>query len=459
MSRVGKVSIRFLSVVLAILLGTVVVAQTPGWVTDHQANYPSAFYITGVGIDTALAEAKEKARAEIAGQIRSTIHSEITDIEEELQIEGTSTLRSEFTQKIREVTEVTLSGVTYPKSEQRGGSYYVLAVLDKSQYLQDINVRLDDRLGELTGKHSAIRNHLMNGDVLPVYRQLDELEESLQEFVGLRSIYNSVSEIAYDQKPDFTLSGLRSEAAAVIQTVSLSVVRGENQTGELGEPLPDPIVVQANATHSGKTIPVSGLVLAFRDAAGNTLGEREIDSDGRAEIQPVAFPDHSPDRGVVNVSFTSLPSPELRAALRNKRLQVNYGIRPPDYTFHVEVLSDGTNDLEPIRQQLMSLLSDMGFTISRNAPAAIRISVTSSQNREVKGFAGTQHLSEITLGLHLIDRSTDVQLGQQTLTGRGMSNNDPSEARSMALRNTSFSSAEFATLIAATKEKLDGLYK
>ncbi|MBS1272595.1 MAG: hypothetical protein MAGBODY4_01742 [Candidatus Marinimicrobia bacterium] len=434
-----------------------VMAQAPSWVTNPQKTYPADQYITGVGIDPDLAAAKSKAKAEIASQIQATIQSEITDIEQEITVEGSSSIRSDFTQQIKEITNVSVTGVTYPKSKQKGEQYYVLAVLDKSQYLQDIRAKLQTKMSALQDLHSSIESQLESGGIYTALENYDKLTSQLNEYLGLRSIYNSVSATPYPDALSFSLNSVWTDIISLIRSIELQPVSGGGQTAKPGEKLMNPVEVKVIYTSGEKTIPVAGIELRFENSDGSEIAEMETNSSGKASVTPVAVPGDAPTEGRIEVTFAPMRFPSLRKNLRTKSLTIPYTIEQPSYTFRLEVTGAAAEN-EAIKKSLQQALSALGYTISAEAPAKLKTEVKITSSREVKGFAGTQHMAEAQATVKLIAVSSEDLLGQAQFTGRGMSNDSGEAAESMAYNRIEFSTGKLTRLFSNNSDKLAPLF-
>ncbi|HKJ69978.1 MAG TPA: LPP20 family lipoprotein, partial [bacterium] len=366
--------------------------ETPGWITTAGQEYPSSFYITGVGINPELDAAKQQAKAEVAAQIRSTVQSEITDIEQEISVEGETTSRSDITQKIREITDVTVSGITYPRTDNRNGQYYVLAVLDKQQYLRDIQMKLDDQVSELVDLRSSIDAQLDRGGLLTSLENFDALSDQLEEFVSLRSIFNAVSSSAYANTPEFTLNAIWTELVAHTRTVDISIISGANQSANLGAPLARPVTARITYQRAGSRIPAIGIPVEFRNSDGSVITRKSTDDNGEASVSSVsAIPGESPNRGRVEAGFGSMPFPVLRQNLRMKSAGIEYGINQPSYTFAVQIVPAGKSNT--FTETLRKGLSALGYSLQDEAPVILRANLSVSNSREVSGFAGKQYLA------------------------------------------------------------------
>ncbi len=451
---------HYLSLLSAIFFvsGTVL-AQLPSWAVNPQNMYPTQLYITGVGVSEDLAAAKKQAKAEIASQIQTTIKSEITDIEQEMQFEGSTTAKSDFTQKIQEITEVSISGVTYPKSEEQDGKFYVLGVLDKEQYLQDINAQLNTKFSAIMDLNSSIQDQLSGGGVLTALENYQKLTDQLNEFYGLRSIYNAVNSSPYSKEMPFSLNSVWTDIISLIRSIQISTVDGDNQTANIGQPLPEPVVAKVTYSKDGESVPVSGLMLKFENSDGSTLGKQETDSDGKASIRVTAVAGNSPTRGSVEVTFASMPFASLRKNLRTKRVTFHYTIKQPSYSFQLHVTKDGSHLDSQFMKNLQQGLSSLGYTITDDAPVSVVADVNIIKSRQMSGFAGTQYMAEAQANVKLVENRTGNVIGQTQLTGRGLDSGSKDNAENMAIDRIDVSRSKLSQLFGDASSKLQVIYK
>jgi len=440
------------------LINVAAQAQLPTWVTSPQDQYPTSKYITGVGISEDLAAAKKQAKAEIASQIQTTIKAEITDIEQEMQFEGATTARSDFTQKIQEITEVSISGVTYPESDERNGKFYILGVLDKQQYLRDIAAQLNTKFSSLNDLYSSIRDQLDGGNVLTALENYQTLTDQLNEFFGLRSIYNTISSVAYGQEPPYSLNSVWTDIITLIRSIQINPVGGEGQTAKPGQQLRQPVAVQVTYSKDGKTVPVSGMVLEFENSDGSQIDKKETGSNGQASVKPIAVSGNSPTRGTVSVTFASMPFASLRKNLRTKRTTIAYTIEQPTYSFRLEVTREGESLNSQFKRNLQQALSGMGYSIAGDAPVKLVAEVNITNSRQMSGFAGTQYMAEAGATLKLVNVRSGEVLGQTQLTGRGMDTGSMEKAENMAIDRIDVSRSKLSQFFANTSSQLQQIY-
>ncbi len=431
--------------------------QTPAWITTVEQEYPGSFYITGIGIHEELDAAKQQAKAEVAAQIRSTVQSEITDIEQEISVEGETTSRSDITRKIREITDVTVSGITYPRTDTRNGKYYVLAVLDKQQYLQDIQVKLDDQVKALVELRSSIGEQLDQGGLLTSLENFNTLSDQIEEFVSLRSIYNAVSSTPYASTPEFTLNAIWTELVSLTRTVDISIMGGQNQTARLGESLSQAVTARVTYQRGGFRIPAIGIPVEFRNSDGSVIARKSTDDNGEASASAEALPGESPHQGRVEAVFGSMPFPVLRQNLRMKSATTEYSISRPAYTFAVQIVAD--RESRTFMENLRNGLSDLGYAMQDEAPVILRAELSVSNTREVSGFAGKQYLAEAKATVALVNRESDTILGQTEFSGRGLSNQSSEQAETMAYDRIEVTRNGLTRLIANADNQLQMIYK
>jgi len=448
-----------MSLMSMLFLSTVAMCQLPSWTINPQDMYPTNRYITGVGVSEDLAAAKKQAKAEIASQIQTTIKSEITDIEQEMTFEGSTTAKSDFTQKIQEITEVSISGVTYPKSEEKDGKFYILGVLDKQQYLQDIRAQLNTKHSALMDLNSSVQEQLSEGGVLTALDNYQDLTGQLNEFYGLRSIYNSLNSAPYNQEMPFSLNSVWTDIISLIRSIQISPVNGDNQTANIGQQLSQPVVAQVTYSKDDSVVPVSGLMLKFENSDGSTIEKRETNSEGKSLARVTAVAGSSPTRGTVEVTFASMPFASLRKNLRTKSATFHYTIKQPSYSFRLRVTGDGSSLDSQFQRNLQQGLSSLGYTITSDAPVSVVAEVNIANHRQMSGFAGTQYMAEAQANVKLVENRSGDILGQTKLTGRGMDAGSMENAENMAVDRIEVSKSKLSQLIGDASTKLQAIYK
>ena len=429
------------------------------WVTNPQGEYPSAMYLTGVGISEDLSAAKKHAKAEIASQIQTTIKSNITDMERETSRRGETTSESDFRQRIQEITEVSISGVIFPKIEEKEGRFYVLGVLDKMQYLQDIRSQLNEMASAISDLHTSLYNEIASGGLLTALDNYRDMSQTMDEFVSMRSIYNAVSNGPYPQRFDFNLAAIESELTSVVRTAEIAVQSGENQNGTVGKYLPEPIAVKASYVYEETTLPAEGFYFQFQNSDGSTVTKLEANNQGEARARIIAIPGQVTGQGHVTVSFASMPYGILNKNLRNRETSVAYTLYQPRYDFTLQLV-DGTPEAnEQFKSVIESELTQMGYAIKNDSPARLQVRLGIATSQSISGFAGGQYMAEARATVKLIESTSGAVLGQTEFIGKGLHKDSQDAAESMAFKNISIERNKLIQLIAGAESRLANIYE
>ncbi|MBD3276021.1 MAG: hypothetical protein GF372_11965 [Candidatus Marinimicrobia bacterium] len=428
------------------------------WVTNPQAEYPHAMYLTGVGISEDLSAAKKHAKAEIASQIQTTIKSNITDIERETSRRGEITSESDFRQRIDEITEVSISGVIYPKIEEKDGRYYVLGVLDKMQYLQDMRSQLDEMASAISDLHTSLHSEIAGGGLLTALDNYRDMSEIMEEFVSVRSIYNAVSNGPYPQRFDFTLAAIETELVSIARTAEISVQSGENQNGTVGKYLPQPVEVKTTYAHDGTTFPAAGFYIQFQNSDGSLITKVEANDQGTARARIIAVPGQVTGQGQVTVSFASMPYGILNKNLRNREVVIPYSLHQPKYDFTLQLVDGNLDANEQFKSSIESELTKMGYALRNDSPARLQVRLGIATSQSVSGFAGSQYMAEARATVKLIESTSGAVLGQTEFIGKGLHKDSRDAAESMAFKNIRIERNKLIQLIAGAESRLADIY-
>lgn len=429
------------------------------WVTNPQADYPHALFLTGVGISEDLSAAKKQAKAEIASQIQTTIKSNITDIERETSRRGEISSESDFRQRIQEITEVSISGVVYPKTEEKDGRYYVLGVLDKMQYLQEIRSQLDEMASAISDLHTSLTDEIARGGLLTALDNYRDMSEIMDEFVSVRSLYNAVSNGPYPQRFDFSLAAVEAELISVVRTAQITTQNGENQNGTVGKYLPQPVEVKTTYTYNGTDFPAEGFYLQFRNSDGSIVTRVEANNQGEARARIIAIPGQVMGQGEVTVSFASMPYGIVNKNLRNREIVIPYTLYQPEYDFTLQLVDGNLQANEQFKSSLESELTQMGYAIKNDSPARLQIRLGISTSQSVSGFAGSQYMAEARATVKLIESTSGAVLGQTEFIGKGLHKDSQDAAESMAYKNISIQRENLIQLIAGAESRLADIYE
>ncbi len=186
-------------IILVLIFSCTTSEKKPDWISGSSSNYPSSRYLLGVGraqetsnpaYDQTLAD--ERARAELARQIKSRIKSELSArAEEELNRLGADELRR-FSQHISSAifssADVELLGVEIKERyyDAKEGVYYTLAVLDRERTCELLSEKISSNLAEIKGLLELEQNQEKENPLLAL-SYLIKARKKLEQTIGLNA--------------------------------------------------------------------------------------------------------------------------------------------------------------------------------------------------------------------------------------------------------------------------------
>ena len=130
--------------------------KRPDWVDGESSEYPSSFYMTGVGYAPDRQTAENKARAEISKIFYSKINASNRAYEEYLQTTYKGKSKTRESISIEDITKVStqkvLSGVLIAQVYQQSRPeklFYALAVLDREQSKRILRQKIEQLDGDI----------------------------------------------------------------------------------------------------------------------------------------------------------------------------------------------------------------------------------------------------------------------------------------------------------------------
>ncbi|MFB6347103.1 MAG: LPP20 family lipoprotein [bacterium] len=230
-------------------------SKLPNWVDSPESKYPSKQYLTGLGSGSSLAEAKEKAKSEIANIFSQTIKSsqELRQTVEETVKNDKRQIVEEVQQRSRITVEsaAELIGVKIEETAevfQDGRSRnYALAVLDKNQATTLYQDRYQNHQEQLRDNY---RSYTQTNNPIQQLRLLAEARKRAEKARQFRNYYAVLTSLGGEAKSSgesISEEKLRSNASQFKQRMQENLEASERgddssrQTSEsqsFSEPLP-----------------------------------------------------------------------------------------------------------------------------------------------------------------------------------------------------------------------------
>ncbi len=431
-------------------------AQVPDWAkTYNHKKYPTSRYFLGVGIAKDKNEAIELARADVAKQIQIKIEQELESIESEFREGERAFIKSETSARTKSMVTETVTGIQVVETKQVKENFYVLAVLNRAQYLSGLEVQMDEILQKTEQLVSNARELTTQGKVFAAVNNYLDAQNTIPEFYTKSALYTALSAQKYPNLSQFTGPGIIAELRTVLANINLKLIEGANQRGQVGKPLPRAVLLQVVYQKNGQEIGVSNFPVVAQYLNGNIIQRLESNPDGKVAFQIVAVPtDAGGDRGSVcfKLDLNRLPE-EMRNALSKSEIVVEYDLENVGLAFAVKVSPHDTQLVPSLASDLQQLIVTNGYSIAYDAPYYLESALTVVNQKEIPTPAGKQYLVEIRLRLNLRYTGNNTLLNSLEVSGKGLDTQSPQVAIEKAYRNARIGKEKLAAFLQSAAGK------
>lgn len=369
-------------------------SSRPDWVDGGWGSrYPEALYIVGLGVASGSGEesedrqkADQRARAEIAKQIRVEIAQQIVDIERE-ERRGDGTIEASGSTEVvsHSSVDLTLEGVQIRSRwvDPEKGTAYSLAVLDREEAASRLAAAVDRSIEKGMEWDRLSREYRERGDLVLELKALAQAWGFFWKASQDDQIYNIVrsERDPLHRKPKAVppIGALQSRLLERISDIELQIIGGDQQRGEVGRPLAEKLRIRAVS----EGVPISGLPIYFSfisgrgeleeiaitDAAGEAASQVDrIDASGKSEnaIGAMVFPAALIDEEEWSSDFKAaqkdlkIPQVTFRYSLLT-RGSVRIGVR---------IDQEGLEGLKGslLEGEMIERLADAGFRVVDRSP-------------------------------------------------------------------------------------------
>jgi len=431
--------------------------RIPEWVgSGEHRDYPTESYFLGVGIAADRAAASDAARANLTKQIRVRIESELEAIESETQRGQRTEQRARVTSVTRSVVDETVAGIEIVEAVEAQGKFYVLAVLDKSQYLASLEVEMDRILAATTQLLEAARKASGSGHVMTAIENYQSAEAEIPRFYTQGALYTALSGRKYPNLENLNSAGIQTELRELLSRLDLRIAAGNQQTAKAGEQLPDALAVQALYRQpDGGEVAVMRLPVIAKYAGGERIARQETDKDGLAHFRVIATPtDAVGQSGAVKVYIDREKfSTELIEIISKSECVFYYSIERQDFRFAVHIVDRSGSRFTNVEETVAQMVNQSGYRVAQEAPLLIEGSLSIVNDREIDSPMGTQFFIEAVCHLQLKSRASGQTLASLKGQGKGMQMGSRSAAVEKAYRNIRFSESGFAAFLQSASHK------
>lgn len=263
----------------------------PEWVnTGGAAQYPSDFYITGVGgaevkySDTAAAQAESdsKAIAQVAKQIEVVIAQLSSSFEREVSSQtGDSVNQRDIWEKTAAYVKIKVEGVRIEKRhyDQMNNRLYSLAVLDRmaqGKMISNEITSLKTNAAALTAEAQKSKTTIQK-----VHRSVAAYGLAIKKMILAvrKNQYLGIiaPQMVHDDIPAM-LSGMQADVTDLMSQFSFEKSGGDSQKGIVGGNLPEPL--QLKVYYQNQPAPSIPVIFAFVRGTGNIDKRARSDKAG-----------------------------------------------------------------------------------------------------------------------------------------------------------------------------------
>ncbi|HDP68416.1 MAG TPA: hypothetical protein ENN20_07965 [Candidatus Marinimicrobia bacterium] len=439
-----------ITLLLICFFSTLVFSQMPDWaMTNTHKKYPSSKYLLGVGIADDKTQAIELARADVAKQIQVNIESELEAVEQEFRQDDRHTIKSAITSRTKSVVSETIAGIEIKEIEKKKGKYYALAVLNKANYLAGLEKEMADVSATVQQYIQSAQELASRGDLAAALEKYALAENETPDYYVKSGLYTALTGEHYQDSRAVSPAEIASAAQALISSLQIRILSGDNQRGKVGALLSEPITAEVFiADGAGQKTALQKIPVTVKYAGGETIGKFITGQHGTVSVTPVAAPGGAI---VFTPNFSEFPD-RYRDKILKINTVANYSLETGDLTVATKIM-DLSGKTDPLLNRIVGhMINANGVTIDPAAPLVIRGQLVISNEKLVPSPAGTQYFIEVELPLELFNIDSGVQLAAVSGPGKGLAVGSREQAIQRATENIRFSKSKFAAFLQAANQ-------
>jgi len=442
---------RPFSLIILSLVCATAAPKVPDWAkTNRHPKYPPAKYFLGVGISKDRTTAIESARADIARQIQVKIDAELQTVESEIQQGQRRQVSSEVLSRTRSSVSETIAGIEIAEVIEAKGQVYALAVLNKSRYLATLESGMEQIIQNTTTLLQSAQNQAAAGQILAAIEHYSQAARTIPEFYSKRSLYTALSGSSFPLAARYSATAILTEMNALLTSLQLQPVSGDNQNATTGQALPQPLIVRVVMRQKDDSwVGVARFPVKARYESGERIGLYESDPDGQVKMNVIAAATGQGGRaGVViaGLDFGQLAD-TLTTNLSKSELRFHYTISVSERRFNVHIVDRSGSAVPSVEKLVTALITENGHTVSDTARYQIEGQLAIIKENEVPTPSGKQFFVEASLQLSLIDRHGGAILASLSGRGQGLDVGSRTAAVEKAYRGIAISKKKMATFL------------
>ena len=409
---------------LSLIIFSLAFAKIPKWYTKTELpGYALDFYITGTGSGASYDEAITKAQATIASQLRVTIKSELTSIEKEINEDDRISYMNLFESTSNSIVNETVEGIEIIKKDKSEGVHYVFAVLNKEKYSAGLKAELDNLWNKIVSLTSNARELKRQGKIFASLENYTDTQELITPFYTKKAFYDAIAYSPYIITESISLGDLNSEIRGILAGVQVNLISGDNQTGKIGKPLPEPIILQVNYRLGapGDITPIPNMPLIIKYGDGNLVEKLTTDQYGKASCYVTTYSSGtSMGKIIARPNLYKLPA-LYRKYLNKAECIARFKIsEEKTLSFAVKIKDEKGKTLSTVERSLSRNVEKMGHIVNPESNVLLKGVVELISTEEMDGYAGKQYIAVSELSLSMVNLSNNEEIVSLTAKGKGM---------------------------------------
>lgn len=194
----------------------------PDWVNGNSSQFPAATYLTGHGQADTMAEARDRARAELAKNFSVNVSEQSTDTSSYSQNTAAGAAKNslDVSRNIHTRTEQVLTGVEISDTWQdpKGLQYYALATLSRAKAA----TALRQQIGDLdAGTASSLSQAQNSSDLFDKIAAAGQAVDAQQTRAGLQKELQVVDPSGMGIPSSWPLAKLQADRAALLKQLQV----------------------------------------------------------------------------------------------------------------------------------------------------------------------------------------------------------------------------------------------
>ncbi len=366
----------------------------PQWyLSGEVAGFDRETYLIGMGTGITKEDALAEAQGIIGSQIKVSVETTVETFSKEINSVDQSDYFETFLTQSTITSSETLTGSQIIRQEQISGTWYVAAALHKQRFLSQMQLTLQDLQAQIDQQLQHARSAATEGEIPAAMELYRKAFDTLVSSYTIRSYIEALGNL----RIPFRAPDIAAEVNALLGSIEISLIAGNDQSAPQGAMLMQPLVFQVTA-HS---LPVSRIPVTVRFADGSAIGRYTSGSDGTISV-PIRAVASGRVQAIIDLSALMQP---FTGNLGRVEAIAQYSVteRQERGAVTLTILNTRGQQMQDLEHTLTGKLHQLGISVSDTADWQIKGTCTITAQKQIASYQGTQYMATVDLFLELID--------------------------------------------------------